>query len=200
MSLLGVRSGYDVPTHSSTEMASLLTRKQRVLVSELREIRNLLELNFDKIIDYRPESRTIRLLVMRDKLVRGQVIVWYTLVDELLTNRICRYFFGRKRSFPQLWRTKRFQLFNYHVIEQLSLLSKLRLVKAISPIPKPLAAHIEKLNVLRNGLAHSFFPENLRSARPMWKGRDVFSIGGLRGLEADLQVVFAHFLPDEDWY
>src|SRR2546427_6840671 len=175
-----------------------LTRKQRALVSDLREMRDLMLLNFERIEDSPPKWRTTYLLLMRSKLVRGQVIVSYTLIDEFLANRICRFFFGKKRSFPALWRTKKFQLFNYHVIEVLSLLEKLRLAKAIAPTPKPIAKDIENLNALRNGLAHSFFPENLRFAKPVWKGKDVFSLDGFRRFDEDMQGVFDHFRGDED--
>ena len=125
------------------------------------------------------------------------MIVWYTLIDEFLANRICRFFFGRKHSFPQLWRTRRFQLFNHHIIEQLSLLEKHRLVKAINPLPKGISRDIETLNNLRNGLAHSFFPENLRSAKPIWKGKDIFTIEGITLLDADMQAIFQYFWPSE---
>jgi hypothetical protein len=123
--------------------------------------------------------------------------VWYTLIDEFLANRICRYFFGRKRSFPELWRTKRFQLFNHHVIEQLSLLEKHRLAKAIRSLPKPVSRDIEALNILRNGLAHSFFPENLKSAKPIWKGKDIFTLEGITQLDTDMQALFTFFWPGE---
>src|SRR2546427_13161290 len=175
-----------------------LTRKQRALVSDLREMRDLMLLNFERIEDSPPKWRTTYLLLMRNKLVRGQVIVSYTLIDEFLANRICRFFFGRRRSFPDLWRTKRFQLFNYHVVEEMSLLAKLRLARAIGPIPKPIAKDIDSLNALRNGLAHSLFPENRRSAKPVWKGKDVFSLDGFRRFDEDMQGVFDHFRSDED--
>lgn len=68
------------------------------------------------------------------------------------------FFFGHKRSFIELWKTKLFKLFNYHVLEELSLMAKLRFVKSISKVPKSVAADIERLNALRNGLAHAFFP------------------------------------------
>jgi hypothetical protein len=44
------------------------------------------------------------------------VITRYTLVDEYLNVRIAHYFFGRKKSFIKLWKTKRFKVFNYHVL------------------------------------------------------------------------------------
>jgi hypothetical protein len=181
-------------------MPSRLTKKQRALVAELREMRDLMQLDFEDIGTTALEDRTTALLVMRNKLVRGHVVVWYTLIDEFLTNRVCRFFFGKKRSFPALWRTKRFTFFNYYVIEQMSLLPKLRLVKAASGIPKGIAADIERLNMLRNGLAHSFFPENLRSAKPLWKGKNVFGLDGFKQLHADAHKIFAHFREDEDWY
>lgn len=62
------------------------------------------------------------------------------------------------------------QLFNFHLIEELSLMPKLRFVKSISGVPKGIAADIERLNSLRNAMAHSFFPENLKRQNPVWKG------------------------------
>jgi hypothetical protein len=97
--------------------------------------------------------------MMRRKLTIAEVITCYTLTDEHLNMRLCNYFFGRKRSFIKLWKTKRFRLFNHHVLEELSLMAKLRFVKSVSKLPKAVAADIERLNTLRNGLAHSFFPE-----------------------------------------
>jgi len=119
----------------------------------------------------------------------------YTLVDELLNSRIARYFFGRSRTFPQLWRTKRFTVFNHHVLEELSLLKKLRLVQAVSRVPGPIVKDIERLNALRNGLAHAFFPENLTSARPQWKGKSILSTEVVERFAEDMYAVFDYFMP-----
>jgi hypothetical protein len=86
------------------------------------------------------------------------------------------------------------------VIEKLSLLEKLRFVKAFSLISKSNSHIIEQLNILRNGLAHSFFPENLRTSKPLWKGGNIFSIDGLNSLRDDMVKVFEQFIEDEDWY
>jgi hypothetical protein len=133
--------------------------------------------------------------------VLAQTVTWYTLVDEYLNNEICRYYFGKKRTFPQLWKTKRFRLFNHYILEDLYPLQKLRLVKALRPIPKSIAKDIEALNSLRNGLAHAFFPENLRKSKPTWKGKDIYSLDGAKSFMDDMRRVsdfFLGFVPDVD--
>jgi hypothetical protein len=123
--------------------------------------------------------------------------MWHTLIDEFLANQMCRHFFGVRRTFPQLWRTTKFRHFNHFIVEALTLLEKLRLARTINPIPKTVWQDVERLNALRNGLAHAFFPENLRTLKPLWRGRDVFSVDGLRVLEADMRRVISYLARRE---
>ena len=137
-----------------------LTPKQVSLQNEIGEIIALLQLDYQNIQKRNPSTRTVHLQIIKDHLIRGQIIMYYTLVDELLNERICRYYFGGKSDFIRLWKTKRFQLFNYHVLEELSLMQKLRFVRSIKPVPRRIVGEIERLNALRNGIAHALFPEN----------------------------------------
>lgn len=171
-----------------------LTRLQKKLLAEVTEIAELSRVDYENILDYDGEQRTVRLQMMKNQIVRSQVIWDYTYVDELLGAAICHYFFGKKRGFIKLWKTKRFMNFNHYILEVLSLTEKLRLVKAIHKVPKPVAADIEALNALRNGLAHSFFPENLRSSKPIYKGKDIFSREGLERFIEDMGKVSSFFL------
>jgi len=106
---------------------------------------------------------------------------------------LCRYFFGAKADFIKLWKTQKFKNFNYYVVESLSLMEKLRFVKSTIKVPKGLAADIDRLNTLRNGIAHAFYPENLRSAKPTWKGKDIFSLAGIEAFVADMAQLTAFF-------
>ncbi len=171
-----------------------LTKRQRGLVDELHALADLFGLDYTNITKYDREARTPFLEVMKRKMVLAQVVTWYTLVDEYLNNEICRYYFGKKRSFPQLWKTKRFKLFNHYILEDLYPLQKLRLVKALRSIPKGISKDIDSLNALRNGLAHAFFPENLRKAKPTWKGKDIYSLEGAKSFMGDMQRVSDFFL------
>lgn len=171
-----------------------LTRYQRRLVNELEEIYDLVSLDYYDIKAYEPEQRTTRLELMRRAVGRAEVVTAYTLVDEYLSCELCVYFFGTERGFPALWKTKKFRLFNYHFIEEMNLLPKLRYVKALRKIPREIAADIERLNALRNGVAHAFFPENLKKSPPKWKDLDIFSLNGLRAFKQDMTKVFDFFI------
>jgi hypothetical protein len=165
---------------------STLTNYQKRLVRELQEMYELLGLDFYDIKAYSKKARTTRLELMRRAAIRAEVVTTYTLIDEYLCCELCIHFFGRTRDFPALWKTKKFQRFNYHFLEELSLLPKLRYVKALRKIPKPVAAEIEKLNALRNGVAHAFFPENLKKSRAIWDGMSIFSLEGVKAFSADM--------------
>lgn len=132
----------------------------------------------------------------QNQLIRSEVVMDYTLIDEFLGTIICQYFFGKKRSLWQHWRTKKFKIFNYHVVEELSLLKKLNLVREIRAVPNKVRRDIERLNALRNGLAHAFFPENLKREKPVWKGQNIFTYTGLEAYKADVREIINFFVPD----
>jgi hypothetical protein len=59
--------------------------------------------------DYRTEV----LEGAKDQLVRSEVVMGYTVLDELLTDIICDYYFPPKKgqvSYPTLWKTKPFKV------------------------------------------------------------------------------------------
>jgi hypothetical protein len=57
------------------------------------------------------------------------------------------------------------------------------------------------LNTLRNGLAHAFFPGTLKKSRPEWKGKNIFTIEGLRAFLEDMAKIGGYFLrlSPEEW-
>ena len=169
------------------------TAKQRKLIQELDRTCYKLGLDYWNS-ESRIEWSSTELEWMLRWIARGQVVYEYTVVDEVLSCRICWFLFG-KRPFPKLWRTKKFRLFNYHVIEQLSLMPKLKFVKSLSGLPKAIYADIERLNDLRNALAHSLWPENLKRYRPMatWKGKSIFTADGLVAFDDDMAKIHEHF-------
>ena len=87
-----------MPSMNPVSNAQKLTKRQRRLLEELREIASLVRLNYNEIADYDPEERTTALQVMKRQIVVSEVVSKYTLIDEFLSVALCNYFFGRKRS------------------------------------------------------------------------------------------------------
>jgi hypothetical protein len=176
-----------------------LTKKQRQLVAELRHLLSTLMLDPANIVtDSDPEARTTYLELAKDQIIRSAVILKYVLMDEFLSAVVCWHYFGKKRGFPQLWRTQRFRSFNYFVLERLYLLQKLDLIKSVHEIPKWVSSDLAALNELRNGIAHSFFPQN-RRRKPEWKGHSVFTRAGFDCFLEDMQKL-SDFFADRFWY
>ena len=144
-----------------------LTHTQKLLINELDQIMFEAGIDYWNILDHDPQYdavRTIVLQAIRRDIVRGIVISQYTLLDEQLGSKVSRYMFDNEK-FMKLWRTKKFERFNYFILEKMTLMEKLAFAKEVYAIPKGVAADIESINAIRNALAHAFFPENLRAYR-----------------------------------
>ena len=119
-------------------------------------------------------------------MVIAEIVTRYTLLDEILSDLIARYFFKQPKKqihFGKLWRTKKFQTFTHHILEEMYLLKKMELVHAIDPLPSEVIKFIRKVNALRNAFAHSFFPENRKEHRKnkkvLYSGKDIHTHEGL---------------------
>jgi hypothetical protein len=112
------------------------------------------------------------------------------------------------KAFMKLWKTKKFERFNYFILEKMSLMEKLAFVKDVYLVPKAIAAEIETINAIRNALAHAFFPENLRAYRtkhgsafrklagPHYKGIDIFTLDGIDRFLDDSRRVVQFLITD----
>jgi hypothetical protein len=73
------------------------------------------------------------------------------------------------------------------------LLNKMKIVRAIGEIPRKMRDIIERINALRNAIAHSFFPENRRQyashKKVMYQGENVYTRNGIQKFEEDFKVV-----------
>lgn len=171
-----------------------LTPKQRALVAEVKRLMSSLYPNPDELATLDDSGeRTTRLELAKKQIITSAVILDYVLMDEFLSVVMCWHFFGRERGFPELWKTKRFKVFNYQLVEKMYLVQKLDFVKAIHNIPKPVASDLMALNDLRNAVAHSFFPEN-RRRKPEWKNKNVFETEGFVQFQEDMIELKKFFL------
>lgn len=171
-------------------------RKQNRLTREINEILENEYLSPQEIIKISKdqEETNTRLEVAKDRLVRITVISDYVLVNELIDQIICNFFFGKKIT----WRSKKFRLFNQNILESMNLLNKLNLMEDFFKLQKPERDFIYALNGLRNAFAHSFFPENRRREKPIYKKKSIYKISVLREYKEDYDKAIS-FLMEKAW-
>jgi hypothetical protein len=175
-----------------------LTRKQRKLREEIEEIASTICLDHWNIERYEADARTTFLEIMRDKIIRAEVVSKYTLLDEFMSHIICNYYFrkggraGKTPHFRQLWRSKHFQIFAHYILDETFLLKKLSIVRAIGDVPREVTSAISRINDVRNDLAHSFFPQNRRryagKREVVYNGVHLFSKEGIVKFNEDFGV------------
>jgi hypothetical protein len=178
-----------------------LTRKQKNLQSEIKKIAATINTDFWDIERYDPKDRSLRLEIMKDKLIRSEIVSKYTVIDEYLTNIVCNYYFRRgpmakRATYRRLWKTKRFRIFVHYLMDEIYLIKKMGLVDAIEPIPRKVKSAIYRVNDARNALAHSLFPQNLRrymvEKKVTYNGTHLFTTNGLKKFLEDWVVIRDH--------
>jgi hypothetical protein len=76
-----------------------LTKKQRALITEIKDLMPTLSLNPDEIATLEDSAeRSARLDLAKDQIVRSMVILKYVLMDEFLSGIMCWHYFGKKRG------------------------------------------------------------------------------------------------------
>jgi hypothetical protein len=175
--------------------SAALTRKQQQLRKEIEGIASAVRMDHWNIEQYESsEYRTVILEMMKNQLIRSEVIMRYTLLDEFLTNIICDYYFRRESknaTYRSLWKTKAFKLLVHHIMDETYLLKKMTIVHAIKAIPKDVSSAIARINDVRNALAHSFFPENRRrymaDKKVTYNGVHLFTLEGVEKFQQDYE-------------
>jgi hypothetical protein len=145
-----------------------LTRIERRLQKEAEEIASMVKTDIWDIESYDPKGRRTILELSINTTVTGEIITKYTLIDELLSVIMCKFFFRQPNQVPTfqiLWKTKRFQTFVHYISDDMYLLQKTRAVHAIHPLSSQVRSRIEAINAVRNALAHSSFPRTDASIR-----------------------------------
>jgi hypothetical protein len=128
-----------------------------------------------------------------NKMVTAHVVSRYTLMDQVLADTIFTYFFNGEppsQRFESGWSAEAHRIFSHHILDEIFLLKKLAIVHAIRPVPSDTTAIIQKVNGLRNAIAHSFIPESRKeykaSGKLLYANLDIRTPPGLNKFDADV--------------
>jgi hypothetical protein len=130
-----------------------LTKAQRTLLQEAQAIADLTKLDISDLEEIDNQFRLVHLRMAINRMVVAEIVIRYTLIDEILSDLIARYYFKvPKKSihFQKLWRTKKFSTFTHHILDEIFLIKKMALIHAIKPLPKDVTSAIHRVNTIRN--------------------------------------------------
>jgi len=176
-----------------------LTRAERKLLKVAQEIAELTKMDFNSAEDWDREEINPYYGIKGaiKNMVVAEVVTRYTLLDELLTDIIAKYFFQipkQPTNFKKWWRTKKFKIFAHYIMDEMFLLKKMQIVHAIKPLPRNIQSSLHRINSVRNAFAHSFFPENRKEHRKVRKvlylGKDIRTPEGLDAFILDAHETF----------
>ena len=180
-----------------------LKPKQRRLIAEIEEIAATVQMDYWNIGDYVEEGRTTILELMKQQLIRSEIITRYTFIDEALSVIISHFYFKvpkQEFTFKRLWKTKKFRIFANYLLDETYLMKKLAIVNEIKEVPAPVKSAVARINDVRNAIAHSFFPENRRQYRAykkvMYRNSDIFTQEGVAKLLKDAQLAQDYLLRE----
>jgi hypothetical protein len=105
-----------------------LTKKQRALQKEVSGLLNWLQVTPD-LTGVDSALRTSRLTWAKRELIITAILREYLLIDEHLNNEMCNEFFPR-RTYAELWKTKRFRAFNHYILDRSYLVQKVEFVRS----------------------------------------------------------------------
>jgi hypothetical protein len=171
-----------------------LTRAQRRLQKTAEQIAVSVKVDVSSVGDYQSVTRLPLLRLAISKMVVAEVVTQYTLLDDILATLICNYFLG---GHSRWHRQKKFTTFVHYILDEMYLLKKLEVVHAVKPVTSDVRKTVQKVNAIRNALAHSFFPENrkeFRSTRKVvYADKDLFTSDGLEAFQQDSNRAFGYF-------
>ncbi len=82
------------------------------------------------------------------------------------------------------------------MLDEMYLLKKMQMAHAIHPLPKEIRSTIERVNAVRNTMAHSFFPENrkehMKAGKVLYAGKDIRTAEGLQQFKDDCYEAYSH--------
>jgi hypothetical protein len=184
-----------------------LTKLQKRLRKETEEIAEMVMVDFWNVEKEDRKLRTVALQIAISRLVIAEVITQYTLFDEVLADYLCRYYF-KKPDRPRFiyWNQKKFRVFVHFMLDEMYLLKRMQMVHAIKPLPKDIRETMQKVNAIRNAMAHSFFPENrkeyMKVGKVLYSGKDIRTPEGLKKFQDDCREAQQYFrgIVDRVWH
>lgn len=173
------------------------TREQKVNKHK-NEIRKLKELNgLNDILDTSEKNTYTfsQLEGQKRQLITVLILNSYLQIDAKMSILVANFFFHHCSKewevVQKVVNSKEFLVFSKKLLNEMPFLRKVSVIKEFVVIPKDTLTTINKLNDLRNAIAHSLMPEQLGEERVKYKGKLIFTLTGAKLIKQDVGKVMS---------
>lgn len=147
-----------------------------------------------KVSSYRNASD----VVWHQKAVIHSVILSdYLEMNSKFDTLILNYFFNHcQNSYEDTIKktgAEEFKIFQVEILESMPFLRKFTIIKRFVEVPSDMKKNVEKLNDLRNAIAHHMLPEKLKDNRVIYKKKLIYNLDGLKCYHEDIIKTFDFF-------
>lgn len=130
----------------------------------------------------------------KKKIITMMVLGEYLQIDSKMSVLVTNFFFRHCQgttweAVQAIVTTHEFEVFQAKIVNEMPFLRKLSILKEIYDIPKDIVSKVNKLNDLRNAIAHSLVPENLEHNRTLYNEQSIFTNDGIKVFLTDVQSV-----------
>ncbi len=157
-----------------------------------------MELNgLDDILDTSEKNTYTfsRLEGQKRQLITVLILGAYLQIDAKMSILVANFFFHHCSKewevVQKVTNSKEFLVFSKKLLNEMPFLRKISIIKEFVSIPKEMLTTINKLNDLRNAIAHSAIPEQLGEDRVKYKGKLIFSLLGAKLIKQDVKKVMS---------
>ena len=164
--------------------------------AELERIHKLAGLK--KIKVWRKDKRTRVLSDLegqKRRLITMIVLDSYLQIDNKMGILITNFFFNHCQKIDKVVQkitsSSEFKVFQSSILNEMPFMRKISTLKKIIDVPKYITADINRINDLRNAIAHSLIPETLENDRTSYKRKSIFSIEGVETLDKDTEKIMS---------
>ncbi len=176
-----------------------MNQREKKINKDQLEIDSLLKLvNLQKITDKGPSDiyTFTNLEGQKRQLIRMMILESYLQIDAKMSILVTDFLFhhcqDKHEDMVKITNSKEYLVFTDKLLKEMPFIRKVVVIKGFIAVPSDITSNLNKINDLRNAIAHSLIPENLGNERVLYKGKKVFSLEGAKLFNKDVSKIMTY--------
>jgi hypothetical protein len=176
-----------------------MNKRETKINKDQKEIGNLLKIvGLEKIEDGGPRDiyTFTNLEGQKRRLIRMMILEDYLQIDSKMSILVTDFLFHHcQKEYEDMLKvttSKEYLVFTDKLLKEMPFLRKVAVIKGFLSVPSDIVSGLNKINDLRNAIAHALIPESLGEERVLYKGELIFSLKGAKLFNKDTTKIMTY--------